>query len=125
MQVISLAQQRDPELGCFLRLSAVTGARRVERCAVRWSDLERRTLRISRSINGNRETELRENDTKTQAVCKLALDPATLEILKSNQRRGRQRAKVCGAARRLLRVKRQERRRSASFDGPVPVDRRR
>ncbi|HUY08218.1 MAG TPA: tyrosine-type recombinase/integrase [Candidatus Dormibacteraeota bacterium] len=56
-QVVALlkaATGRYPDFGCFLRLAAVTGARRGELCALRWSDLDLDAglLAISRSIVG-------------------------------------------------------------------------
>ena len=37
-QIINFAEERSPDIACFLRLAAVTGARREELCAVRWRD---------------------------------------------------------------------------------------
>jgi integrase len=98
VRVLSLAGERDPDLECFLRLAAVTGARRGELCALRWFDFERSSLRISRSVYGGRRDELNEKDTKTHAVRRVALDPATLDALKTHRDRCRQRAKACGVS---------------------------
>jgi integrase len=95
VRLLTLAGERDPDLEFFLRLAAVTGARRGEVCALRWSDLEHNALRISRSVYGRRRDELNEKDTKTHAVRRVALDPATLEEVKAHRNRCRQRAKVC------------------------------
>jgi integrase len=56
VRLLTLAGERDPDLEFFLRLAAVTGARRGEICALRWSDLERNALRISRSVYGGPAT---------------------------------------------------------------------
>jgi len=47
-----LIGQADPDLAPFLRLAAVTGARRSELCALRWADVDfvNATLNISRSV---------------------------------------------------------------------------
>jgi integrase len=98
LRLLALAEERDPDLGCFLRLAAVTGARRGELCALRWDDLERNSLRISRSVYGGRGDELKEKDTKTHALRRVSLDPATLDFLKAHRSRCRQRAKSCGGS---------------------------
>lgn len=98
IRLLALADERDPDLGCFLRLAAVTGARRGELCALRWTDFGRTFLRISRSVYGGRQDELNEKDTKTHAVRKLSLDPLTLEFVKAQRGRCRQRARACGVA---------------------------
>ncbi len=50
--VIEAAEERDPRLAPLLMLAALTGMRRGELCALRWTDvdLERRELDVSRSI---------------------------------------------------------------------------
>ncbi len=98
MRVLSLAEERDPDLSCFLRLAAVTGARRGELCAFRWSDLERDSLQISRSVYGSRQDELKEKGTKTHAVRRVSLDPASLADLRAHRKRCREWARSCGAS---------------------------
>jgi integrase len=98
LRLLALADERDPDLGCFLRLAVITGARRGELCALRWNDLERNSLGISRSVYGGRGDELKEKDTKTHALRRVSLDPATLVVLKAHRSRCRQRAKACGAS---------------------------
>lgn len=98
VRLLALADERDPDLCCFLRLAAVTGARRGELCALRWTDFTQSSLRISRSVYGGRQDELGEKDTKTHAVRKLSLDPETLEFVKTMRSRCRQRARACGVA---------------------------
>jgi integrase len=75
-------------LPAFLRLAAVTGARRGELCALRWRhlDLETATLHIAGSIvevPGN----VIEKDTKTHAERRVSLDPRTLEMLTDHRER--------------------------------------
>ena len=50
--VIEAAEQRDPRLAPLLMLAALTGMRRGELCALRWTDvdLERGELDVSRSV---------------------------------------------------------------------------
>jgi integrase len=85
-ELLRYARKRDPELGHFLHISASTGARRGEVCALRWSNLDtkRKTLTIERSIvevPGG----LKEKDTKTHAERRIALDPVTLAIFESQR----------------------------------------
>jgi integrase len=87
----------DPELGVFVRLSAMTGARRSETVALRWRDvdLERGVVTISRGIvmgpNG-----LIEKDTKTHQARRVALDASTVEALIGHREAAEERASVCG-----------------------------
>jgi integrase len=89
----------DPELGVFVRLSAMTGARRSETVALRWRDvdLERGVVTISRGIvmgpNG-----LIEKDTKTHQARRVALDMSTVEALIGHREAADERAAVCGVA---------------------------
>jgi integrase len=39
-RILEDCEHHDPELACFLRLAAVSGARRGEVCALRWSDID-------------------------------------------------------------------------------------
>jgi site-specific recombinase XerC len=50
--VVVAAEEKDPRLAPLLMLAALTGMRRGELCALRWSDLdlERRVLNVSRSV---------------------------------------------------------------------------
>ncbi len=49
-KLIEQAEKKDSDLATFLRLAAVTGARRGELCALRWTDIGRH--RPDRSIHG-------------------------------------------------------------------------
>jgi integrase len=96
MRVLNLADERDPDFGCFLRLAAVSGARRGELCALRWTDFDRTSVRISRSLFGGREDQLQEKDTKTHAARRVSLDPDTTLALSAQRSRCKERAKACG-----------------------------
>jgi integrase len=87
-KLLLAASERDEDLALFLRLAVVTGARRGELCALRWRDvdLDRRVLSIARSIVGDSNGELIEKDTKTHASRRVALDPETLDLLRSRLR---------------------------------------
>lgn len=73
----------------------ITGARRGELCALRWSDidLKKGTVVIQRSL-GQDGTEVYEKDTKTHQQRRLVVDPATAKILTAHKNRQKKRAKA-------------------------------
>jgi integrase len=83
LRLLAAAEEREPEFAILLRVLAATGARRGEVCALRWRDvdLDKRTLVIRHSIakSGNGVVQ---KDTKTHASRRIALDEATVAILR-------------------------------------------
>jgi integrase len=75
-RILEYCDWTDPDLGCFIRLAAISGARRGELCALRWSDFDLKGgwLTIARSLSGGRADELVEKDTKTHAETRSALE---------------------------------------------------
>ncbi len=73
--LVAAAQDEDPVLAAAIVLAAVTGARRGELCALRWSDVEwkRRTLIVARSLSVTRR-EASEGPTKTHQRRDVAMD---------------------------------------------------
>ncbi|MGO9912955.1 MAG: tyrosine-type recombinase/integrase [Acidimicrobiales bacterium] len=98
VRLIEAAEMVDPDLGCFLRLSATTGARRGELCALRWSDidLDHAAMTISRSLVDNGNGAVIEKDTKTHSVRRIALDSVTVNNINRHLDRAQERAWVCG-----------------------------
>lgn len=96
-RILEDCEHHDPELACFLRLSAVSGARRGEVCALRWSDvdLESGSLIIQRSLYTGPKGQLLEKGTKTHASRRVSLDPATRQSLARHRGTCEQRAKAC------------------------------
>jgi integrase len=96
-RILESCEWSDHDFGCFLRLAAVSGARRGELCALRWGDidLESGWLTIARSLTGGRADQLREKDTKTHAKRRVSLDPETRNSLNVHHRRCEQRARAC------------------------------
>jgi integrase len=86
-------EREDPEFATFVRLSAITGARRSEMLGLRWPDvdLERAVLTISRGLVVGPDG-LVEKDTKTHQVRRIALDPATVEALRMHRSAADERA---------------------------------
>ena len=81
--VVAAAEERDPRLAPLLMLAALTGLRRGELCALRWSDvnLEKGVLTVSRSVVVDVGA-LREKATKTDRFRLVALDDVAVALLK-------------------------------------------
>ena len=79
--------------------AGATGCRRGEACALRWTDidLEKAELCIGRSI-ATVDGRVYEKSTKTHQSRRLALDPATVDELRTHRRRMRERALQLGTA---------------------------
>jgi integrase len=72
----------DARWGLFLWLTIVSGCRRGETCALRWTDLDlaRGVMTIERSYSETAERR-REKSTKSGQKRRLAIDPYTVELL--------------------------------------------
>ncbi len=86
--VIEAAEERDPRLAPLLMLAALTGMRRAELCALRWTDidLERGEQEVSRSVvlvPGR----LAEKSTKTDRSRRMALDEVGVLLLRQHRAR--------------------------------------
>ncbi len=90
-RLVAVAQDEDPVLAAAIVFAAITGARRGELCALRWSDVdwERRTLTFTRSLTVIRG-EATEGPTKTHQRRDIAIDDALGAFIV--QRRTEQRA---------------------------------
>jgi integrase len=80
--LIKTAEERDSAMALAIALAFVTGARRGELCALRWSDfdLDAGVLRISRSIS-EIDNRLVVKGTKTDRSRTIALDDRTVAML--------------------------------------------
>ena len=87
-RVIEEAERRDPRLGPLLMLAALTGMRRGDLCALRWSDvnLDLGVLDVARSVVVARSG-LAEKSTKTDRSRKVALDPVGIALLTAHRKR--------------------------------------
>jgi integrase len=96
-ELLDAAREDDPDFAVYLWILSATGCRRGEACALRWTDvdLERAELAIRRSISQVGHV-LREKDTKTHQSRRLAIDEATVSVLRSHRRRQRERALALG-----------------------------
>lgn len=95
--LLDAAEADDPDFAAYLWMLAVTGCRRGEACALRWTDidLERSDVVIRRSIS-QVEGELREKDTKTHQSRRVAIDEQTVAVLRSLRVRARERSLALG-----------------------------
>lgn len=95
-RLIAKADESESDLACFIRLAVITGARRGEVCALRWTDIdmEAASINISRSLVGERIDELVEKDTKTHASRRISIDPTTLQSLKLQRQRCEEFARI-------------------------------
>jgi integrase len=83
-RIIEAAWAEDESWGTLVWLVMVTGVRRAELLACRWSrvDLVHATLQIRRNWVGGKE-----KDTKTHQMRRISLDPATVEVLTDHRAR--------------------------------------
>ncbi len=95
--IVEAAEAIEPALGALLLLGALTGARRGELCALRWSDVDLagRRLTIARSVYETQGGGWAEKETKTHQVRTIGLDEVALAVL------GRHRRAVAELAREL------------------------
>jgi integrase len=115
-RIINFAQERNPDFACFLRLAAVTGARRGELCAIRWRDFDKSwALAIRHSIVDGRIDALIEKGTKTHASRKVVIDALTVRQLELQRDRCEERSRACGK-----RYSRNSFVFASSLDGAVP-----
>jgi integrase len=78
-----------PTLGALLRLGALTGARRGELCALRWSDVDESssTMRISRALTSPRGSRYAEGPTKSHKARTIALGAEAMAELMGHRAR--------------------------------------
>jgi integrase len=99
LALLQRAEQDDPAFAVFLVLAAVTGARRGELLALRWTDLdlELGTLTITRAISEGPDGPVEHQRPKTRgSVRRLALDEATVAVLAAQRSRSAKAASMCG-----------------------------
>jgi integrase len=78
-RLVEAATQEDPAWGLYLWLAIITGARRGELCALRWThvDLDKGTITIRRNYVAGRE-----KDPKSHQVRRVSIDAATAELIR-------------------------------------------
>jgi integrase len=86
-RLLRTAAAEDAELGLFLRLAVVLGARRGELCGLRWSDVdfERGEVLIAGSVVRVPREALLAKPTKTHAKRRVAVGAGTVELLRARR----------------------------------------
>jgi integrase len=86
-RLLKAAAAEDPELGLFLRLAVVLGARRGELCALRWSevDLDQGEVLIAGAVVRVPRESLLAKPTKTHAKRRVAVGAGTVEQLRARR----------------------------------------
>ncbi len=84
--LLAAANQRNERWGMLLTLAVLTGARRGELCAIRWTDIEDDSIRIRRSLY--RAGDVRgEKSTKTGRERRVTIATGGMKIIESWKRR--------------------------------------
>jgi integrase len=85
--LLTAADSLEPALATLILLAALTGARRGELVALRWSDLDAKagTLTIARSVYETLDGGWGEKGTKSHQVRKIGLDPLAIEALRRHR----------------------------------------
>ncbi len=98
-RLIGSTEALDPVLGAAIALGAVTGARRGELCALRWSDVDwdKRMLRIDRSLTVLHRV-AKEGRTKTHSRRDISIDGTLAAFLSRRQAEQRRYASQVGTA---------------------------
>jgi integrase len=97
VRLFTLAEEADPPFATFLWVAAATGARRSELLALRWSDIDEASSRMTIArglVNGPDGFVVK--DTKTHGVRRVALDRKTIEMLSEHRGRAEKAAGACG-----------------------------
>ncbi len=96
-RIVTAAWEQDPNWGTLVWLVMVTGMRRAELLALRWSDIDRAAGMLTISRNYVRLTGRSvEKDTKTHQMRRISLDPATVEVLTEHRERYEQLTRKLG-----------------------------
>jgi integrase len=92
--IVSEAERRNPTIAALIVLAALTGARRGELCAVRWSDIDlaNRELLIRSSIFDGAGTPVDTGTTKSRRRREVALSEPAVQAIQLQMHRQRARA---------------------------------
>jgi integrase len=99
-RLLKTAMEQDPELGLFLRLAVVLGARRSELIGLKWRDvdLDVGEVLIASGVVRIAGRPLLDKDTKTHTMRRVALGAETVELLRAHRLRQAATALACGAS---------------------------
>jgi integrase len=99
-RLLTAAMEQDPELGLFLRLAVVLGARRSELIGLKWRDVDlgEGEVLIASGVVRVAGQPLIDKDTKTHAKRRVAVGADTVELLKAYRARQAEAALASGAS---------------------------
>jgi integrase len=94
-ELAKLIKATDDDFKAFLIVAATSGARRGELGGLRWRnvDFDRGTLSISASLS----VDGTEKDTKSHRARAIALNPQTVDVLRSHYKRANELSEACGS----------------------------
>jgi integrase len=97
-RLLTAATEQDPELGLFLRLAVVLGARRSELIALKWRDVDlgHGEVLIASGVVRVAGRPLIDKDTKTHAKRRVAVGASTVELLRAQRARQAEAALAAG-----------------------------
>jgi integrase len=97
-RLLSAATEQDPELGLFLRLAVVLGARRSELVGLKWRDVDLGAgeVLIASGVVRVAGQPLIDKDTKTHAKRRVAVGASTVELLRAQRARQAEAALASG-----------------------------
>jgi integrase len=86
-RIVAAAEEIEPSLAALLLVAALTGCRRGELCALRWTDLDEdaRTLRIERSVYETKGGGVGEKGTKGHQARLVPLDDFALAVFRRHR----------------------------------------
>ena len=95
--LVAIIAAAGPDMVCYLRLAAVTGARRGQMVALRWGhiDLDAGTVTFTAAL-AKVKGGTAEKGTKTDVDYAIALDPKTVDIVRAHRKRCVERALAAG-----------------------------
>jgi integrase len=98
-RLLTAATEQDPELGLFLRLAVVLGARRSELIALKWRDVDLGAgeVLIASGVVRVAGRPLIDKDTKTHAKRRVAVGAETVVLLRAHRVRQAEEALASGA----------------------------
>lgn len=98
-RLLSVVDDDEPELGCFVRMAASTGARRSQLCGLRWSDVDLDTgsVTFARGVVDGPDG-LVVKDTKSHRAYAVAIDQPVVDLLRNQHARMTERAHLAGTA---------------------------
>ena len=103
VDLIQAAREVNPTLAMVISLGTVTGARRGELCALRWSniDFDNVTLTIRQSLSVLKGAQIEFGETKTHQLRRLIFDGGTLRLMQWGRACSITDARSCWAGRAI------------------------